>query len=336
MDQPQRPELAHYYGDWFWNDKQLGWVKSLLLFFDGLALALPPDTAASLIDSDPVLAQPLSQQGLLRNFPPDIWLKSSFPEGRAALSRFQRVMERLGIPAEDDLMHTDAELHMAQIMHLRPREYHRAIREFEAILERAKRQYKDGKPPIKALAAGVTSRLLALNVREAAIQPVIDNEDAESFVTSVIGGRDEGLAKIVLGDLAQVNLDLTDIPLDEVLDFRRQYGAEYRTYANAVRRFTLELSLMSGSERTSAVAARRIELDDRVEHLRAINRAAFRRQALVMAFGVAGAAWTLAHGDPWAFAFAAGGAVAGISKPTYGPIGAAYTYVLKARSVMDR
>jgi len=336
IDRSQRPELAHYYGDWFWNDKQIGWVKSLLLFFDGLALALPPDTAANLIDSNPVLAQPLSERGLLQNYPPELWLKSSFPEGRRALKRFRRVQEKLGMPVERDLFHMDIDVVLGKKMGLTPSEYYKALREFERLLDRAKRQYGDGKPPIKALAVGVTSRLLSQNIQEAAIQPVIDSEHSASFVASIIGGQDNGLAKVFLSDLNHINLDLSDIPLDEVLDFRSEYGAEYRAYAHQVRRFALELSLMSDSEQSSALAARRMELDDRTEHLRRISRTAFRRQAVIIGFGVAGAAWTLAHGDFWAASFAAGAAVAGISIPTPGPIGAAYTYILTAKAAMGR
>ena len=36
-----RAEFAHYYGDWFWPEERIAWVKSLLLFFDGIALAMP-------------------------------------------------------------------------------------------------------------------------------------------------------------------------------------------------------------------------------------------------------------------------------------------------------
>ncbi len=73
---PRLPEFAHYYGDWIWDEERTGWIKSLLLFFDGIALALPPATADRLIEANPVLAQPLAELGLLRNYEPDLWVKS--------------------------------------------------------------------------------------------------------------------------------------------------------------------------------------------------------------------------------------------------------------------
>jgi hypothetical protein len=58
-DTPRIPEFAYYYGDWIWNEELTGWVKSLLLFFDGIALSVSPARADELIESNPVLAQPL-------------------------------------------------------------------------------------------------------------------------------------------------------------------------------------------------------------------------------------------------------------------------------------
>src|SRR5689334_22738116 len=63
------PEFAHYYGYPVWNEEFADWVKSLLLFFDGIALTLPETEMEQLIEFDPVLAQPLAEQGLLQNFP---------------------------------------------------------------------------------------------------------------------------------------------------------------------------------------------------------------------------------------------------------------------------
>ena len=72
-DTPRVPEFAHYYGDFIWDEELTGWIKSLLLFFDGIALALPPATADRLIEANPVLAQPLAEFGLLRNYDPYLW-----------------------------------------------------------------------------------------------------------------------------------------------------------------------------------------------------------------------------------------------------------------------
>ena len=61
---PRVPEFAHYYGDWIWNEELTGWVKSLLLFFDGIVLTLPTETLNRRMESDPFLIQPLAELGL--------------------------------------------------------------------------------------------------------------------------------------------------------------------------------------------------------------------------------------------------------------------------------
>jgi hypothetical protein len=174
------------------------------------------------------------------------------------------------------------------------------------------------------------------NISDVAIQPVIDDEDAASFVSIILGLYAPGRAKIVVSDLAQVGIDLSAVPLDEVLGFRAEYGSEYRRYSSDVRRFALELSLMGTADQDSALTERRQELEDRAEQLRRLGLTAFARQTAIFGFGVAGAAWTLIHGDAWGAAFAAGAATAGMTRRDPGAIGAAYTYILRAKTELTR
>ena len=139
-----------------------------------------------------------------------------------------------------------------------------------------------------------------------------------------------------MDDLRHVGIDLTAVPLDEVLDFRRQYGSEYRAYSRDIRRFISELLPLSETDQGAAFMDRRAELDDRAAELRRIGRRAFRYQAISLGFGIAGAAWTLSHGDVWAAVFAAGSAAAGLSTSTSARGGAPYTYILRAKAQLAR
>lgn len=295
---PQVPEFAHYYGYPVWNEKFADWVKSLLLFFDGIALTLPETEMEQLIEFDPVLAQPLHEQGLLQNFPlVNVAVKTSPPE-----------------------------------------EHSEFWKEFTERYNKAKQRFGDvpSHPRLFALALGAISNTLSRDVTNFAIQPVIDDEDAASYVAAILGSHDNGRAKIITDDLRYVGIDLQAVPLDEILDFRRQHGAEYRAYSRYVRQFVLELSLLSESGKASALADHHAELDDRAEELRRVARSAFKRQAISLGFGLAGAAWTLVHGDPWGGIFVAGAAAAGLTRTDPEPIGAAYTYVLRAKAELSR
>ena len=70
VDASSVKDLGYYYTDWIWQDRSTDFMKSMLLFFDGLTLALPSDLAAEVIERDPVLAGPLAERGLLVNFDP--------------------------------------------------------------------------------------------------------------------------------------------------------------------------------------------------------------------------------------------------------------------------
>ena len=54
----QTRDLAYYYADWIWPPASSDWMKSLLLFFDGLALALSPDLLTKLSTKIPSWRNP--------------------------------------------------------------------------------------------------------------------------------------------------------------------------------------------------------------------------------------------------------------------------------------
>ena len=308
-----KPQVAHYYGDWIWDQQIIDWIKSLLLFFDGIALAIPTENAERLIESDPVLAQPLAELGLLRNYYPELVKKmresfAQWPEAEIQLM--------------SDLASLDAE----------PPSVGDFLYEWSRRFARAEREFADVPRREDLRARSTLSWALLQYITVANIQPVIDNERAAAYVAAMLDSPDQSRARIMIGDLQHIGVDLSTVPLDEVLDFRRQHGPEYRTYSTNVRRFVLDVSLLPEGDRSSALTDRRAELDDRAQELRRIGRTAFKRNAVSLGFGVAGAAWTLVHGDPWAATFAAGAAAAGISASAPGPIGAAYTYILRAKA----
>ena len=330
-----RREFAHYYGDWIWEEELTDWVKSLLLFFDGIALGLPEKRAERLIESDSVLAQPLAELGLLHNYWPDAWAKRSnieLPEGlREFFRRMEEIFKRVpigGTLSEADLRSLDAAVTDPELRDV--------TKNYGIRVSRAKQTFGDAPSQQRALTIASVSMFLVENINEVAIQPVIDDEDAAAFVAAIIGSHDNGRAKVMTGDLRHVGIDLQAVPLDEVLDFRRQHGSEYRAYSQEVRQFVLELSLLSEVDQASAFEERRAELDERAEELRRVARSAFKRQSVGLGFGLAGAAWTIVHGDAWGGLFVAGAAAAGLSALTPGPIGAAYTYVLQAKAELTR
>jgi hypothetical protein len=80
VDASSVKNLGYYYTDWIWQDRSTDFMKSMLLFFDGLTLALPSDLAAEVIERDPLLAGLLAERGLLVNFDPATTLDAATAE----------------------------------------------------------------------------------------------------------------------------------------------------------------------------------------------------------------------------------------------------------------
>src|SRR5215467_2545728 len=86
MDRMEEPDdlrgkdFGYYVSDWIWPPDRTDLMKSMLLFFDGLALALPPDLAAETVDRDPILATPLADRGMLVNFDPSLAIDADTAE----------------------------------------------------------------------------------------------------------------------------------------------------------------------------------------------------------------------------------------------------------------
>jgi hypothetical protein len=67
-----QPEIAYYYPGPLWRSGD--WVKTLLLFFDGVALLVPEYLRDKPFRNDPVMAEPLQDQGLLHILEPETFI----------------------------------------------------------------------------------------------------------------------------------------------------------------------------------------------------------------------------------------------------------------------
>jgi hypothetical protein len=135
---------------------------------------------------------------------------------------------------------------------------------------------------------------------------------------------------VVSLDLATVGVDLSAVPIGEVLAFRAEHFDAHRQYARAVRRFVRELSLLAPGERDQALDDRESELTELAAQLRKTARRFWKRPAS-FALSIAGAAWRLAAGDPIGAALGAGAALAGGMKGERAETGA-YSYLFSART----
>jgi ABC-type Fe3+-hydroxamate transport system substrate-binding protein len=146
-------------------------------------------------------------------------------------------------------------------------------------------------------------------------------------ILSIPGAPSRG--NIISFDLETVGVDLGPVPLDEVLDFRREHGKEYREYSRSVRRFTRQLSRLEPEEREQAFKDREEELEDIAAELENRSLKAWKRPAS-FALGMAGAAWTVAGGgDPVGAVLTTAAGLLGGSSGQHNEAGA-YSYLFQA------
>jgi hypothetical protein len=73
-------EVAYYYPEPYWRVGEVDSLKTLLLFFDEIAILLPRYMRGRETAADPVLAGPLHEQGLLRVLEPEVFVDQQMTE----------------------------------------------------------------------------------------------------------------------------------------------------------------------------------------------------------------------------------------------------------------
>jgi hypothetical protein len=359
-------DLAYYYSNWIWPDGSIDFMKSMLLFFDGIALALPARLAAELIEKDPILAAPLSERGLLTNFDPVETLDEKSAEQLAVTLTAMLKIRRLWFKDHEYLNHEPVMEHWGE---------GRAPKAATTALRRALSKRGLIAPGIDGIFnMSHGSRLVILTVfaqqlrlqlarSGIALHCTTDSvESAEDFNAimrayfGIISYRDKLMSNIdsrdtlfgttnrgipqhyedgkqFADDLRYVGADLSRIPLDEVLDFRRENGPRYRIYAANLREFLMSQAMLDSVQRQRAQIERAEEIRDSAAELRRLSRAAFGVRTGALLLSLAGAVWTVRGGDPFGALLTASSA--GVQAlPIPSQTVNAYSYLLSIRYLM--
>lgn len=351
VDKPK--DLAYYYSDWIWPQESTDRMKSLLLFFDGLALALPADVAAEVVDRDPVLAQPLMDRGLLTNFEPGAWLD------RESAERLAETLTNLLHNRHDDWTHGQRNRIVAAHWgaELAPKAAAAFSKELARLELISGPLGDDGlvwmDPEPRLLVLSVFVRALESSIRQSSsvrLQPTTDNLElgqqywhaSDAYLDCLGRGNFESrdgrrvrhhhdvrwASWILASDLDAAAVDLSSVPLDDVLAFRAEQGQYYKAYANSLRKFLEDSQSLADPEREAELAVRKEEITDMLTDLRRRSLREFRKDCVVMTLSLAGAAWSAIGGDVIGGALAAGGAFAA-AKRHEDPV-TSYTYLFHA------
>jgi hypothetical protein len=293
-------EVAFYYPGHLWHRPD--WIKTLLLFFDGVGLLVPEYKRGEPEAYDPVLAGPLLDRGLLHYLVADQVVDKQVTEQLAtALTNF------ITSGAFDSLARDGTAFH--EISRSRMGYYGDqglAQMLFEELESRGlARKSKDGvsiplHPTVRYLILVLLAQILRPRGPSMGLDlfPATDQFRIVCALTEFLDLPEAPSAgHVVAFDLQAVSVDLSSVPLDEVLGFRSEHHAAHQKYARSVRDFARQLSLMPEGERQAAFTDRQAEIEDLASDLRRKARKAWRQPA-AFALGLAGAAWTYSTGNP--------------------------------------
>jgi hypothetical protein len=328
-------EVAFYYPGHLWRSGD--WIKTLLLFFDGIGLLVPEYKQEEPERFDPVVAGPLRDQGLLH------YLVADEAVDKAATERMAKpLIELVSSGALDTLATGDTAFHAISMSRMGYYGDGRLADELYAALASrglAKPSTDGVSIPLHPLVRYLILVVLAQILRETGAQrglellPTTDKPmilDALMELLNLPAGPSAG--QVVAFDLQTVAVDLARVPLDEVLAFRHENRAGFRRYARSVRKFSRDLSLLTADARAGAFEDRQAELNDLASDLTKTSRKAWKQPA-TFALGLAGAAWTYVHGvDLVGALLGAGAAVTGLQTPNER---SAFSYLFRARDNFD-
>jgi hypothetical protein len=304
------PEVAYYYPPTFWSAGEGAWVKSLLLFFDQIAILLPRYMRGRQTAADPTLAGPLEDQGLLRILEPNDWVDQSMTEKLATI-----MVDLLTTGAFDDLRESQyfAELSQSRIGY--GADISLASWLVDELRQRGlARPSEDGvsiplHPTVRTTILVILGQLARLRGAESglSVNPATNNPAAVQDLLLLLAREQlPSAAHIVAFDLEPVTIDLETVPLDEVLGYREEYREAHQAYMRDVRRFASDLAgIPDEGERETQLLARREELSNAGRELQRSARKVFGKNLAAWSLGLGGSWWSLAHGDPIGLALAA-------------------------------
>ena len=324
-------DTAYYYPAPLWTLREIGWIKSLLLFFDDIATLLPDYMYGRHVSADPVLAGPLEERGLLHVLEPKGWLDE---ETTARLADI--IVEMLANGAFDGLPEPG---HFAELS--QSRMGYAADVELASFLVDELQQRGLAKPsedgvsiplhPTVRTTILVILGQLSRNVgqrRGMTIHPTTNYGPAVSDLIQTLSMQTmPSRQHVVELDLEPVAFDLSSVPLDDVLQFRTEHQHEYRGYMRDLRRFMIELAEVDErADREVLLLERRQEISDLAHDLQRMGRRELRKNLAAWSLGMAGGVWSISTGDPIGLALSAIGLIPGFVSTGDDKVGA-YTYI---------
>lgn len=328
-EQAANAEIAYYYPNfiWYYGD----WIKNLVLFFDGVGLLVPDYMKERPEEIEPALVVGLKEHGLLHILEPEKVVNKAATEKLAAA-----MTNVIASGVLDELHKENTQFH--ELSYSRLGSYgDQGLAEmiFEELKAKGlARDTEDGvsipmHPMVRSLVLVLLAQILRLQGEKLGLElsPATDHPGLVDALIELLSlPNSPSAGNVVSFDLNTVGVDVSAIPIDELLNYRKENQGEYRTYRRSVRKFVRDLSLMSPEERAPAFVDRQAEIDDLASGLRNRSSKAWKKPT-AFALSIAGAAWTFTS-DPLAALLAGGAAALGLGSENQ--TASAYSYIFNA------
>lgn len=306
------PEVAFYYPNPIWRYGD--WIKNLILFFDGVALLVPNYMTEKPEQIDAAIVNGLREHGLLHILEPETAVDQSAAEKLASVMAdlfSSGLLDALG--TESTAFH---ELSYSRLGGSGDQGLANMILE-ELKSRGLARDSEEGvsipmHPTVRSLVLVLLAQILKPKGRELGLDlsPATDRPEIVKALADLLSLPNQPSAgEVVASDLLTVGVNLSAIPIDEILDYRRQNQEAYRAYRRSLRSFIRNLQGLDRHARDEALAERQTEIEDLANDVRRASRLAWRRPAS-LTLGLVGAAWAVS-GDPLGAVLSAAGAVTG-------------------------
>lgn len=283
----KRPDLGFYYPGQYWHDAD--WIKNLVLFFDGVAMLIPKYMEDEASFDDRPIVSALKEHGLFTVVRPEEAVSSTETERlRKALA------DIIETGCLDHLVQKGGEnpgsthfgsLSMSRLGYDGDPKLAEAI--FRELKDRGLAQDSENgvsipmPQTVRTLILVLLSQILKDTAKDARLCPVTDRWDLICALAEIVSGPvtpPPSIGDIVSFDLGVVGVDLGPVPMDEVLDFRREHYTAHRDYRLSVLQFLRELSPMQAEDRDAALEQRQDELDAKARELRRVNWKAWKKR----------------------------------------------------------
>ena len=331
-DRAPTKEIAYYYPNPMWRDGD--WVKNLIVFFDGIALLVPQYMRDKPDMIDPAVVEGLRRHNLFHILEPETVVDAKATETLASALTDIIASGALDALTTDTAFH---ELSMSRLGYSGDEGLATLI--FDELKRRGlAKETEDGKsipmhPLVRSLVLVLLSQILRSHGPRLGVElsPITDRPQVIEALSELLAKQIlPSTGSVVAFDLATVGVDVSSVPIDEILDFRQQNLREHRRYCISVRKFSQELSRMPEQERSTAFEFRQSELDDLSNDLKKRARKAWKRPA-ALALSCTGAAVNLAAHHPLAAALSLGASLLNFT-PAAKPEMGAYSYLFRASS----